>query len=71
MTPQQQARLGEIAVWVGTAQELLLMSLTALYDDDMDGVPFAAKAAVGNALIRAKDAVSELAPLVRNEVTHE
>ena len=35
MTPQQQARLGEIAVWVGTAQELLAQAYTAAYEYDM------------------------------------
>ncbi len=29
MTKQQQARLGEIAVWVGTAQELLQQARSA------------------------------------------
>ena len=35
MTPAQQARLGEIAVWVGTAQELLTQAYAAAYGASM------------------------------------
>ncbi len=66
MTTEQQARLGEITVWVGTAQELLQQAHTAAYAPGMDGVlSWAAKAAIGNANIRATDAAHELLPLVQ------
>lgn len=68
MTREQQARIGEIAVWVGTAQELLQQAHAAAYADDMDGaLPWAAKAAIGNANIRATDAAQELLPLVQRK----
>ena len=35
MTPQQQARLGEIAVWVGTAQALLQQAQESAYRTEM------------------------------------
>ena len=35
MTPQQQARLGEIAVWVGTADDLLRQAYAAAYGAGM------------------------------------
>ncbi len=35
MTPEQAARLGEIAVWVGTAQELLQQAQESAYRTDM------------------------------------
>ena len=65
MTKEQQATLGQIAVWVGTAQELLQQANVAVYGDALDGaVPFTVLAAIGNAAIRATDAVNELTPLV-------
>ncbi len=35
MTPEQRARLGELAVWIATAQELTAKAQAAAYRTDM------------------------------------
>ncbi len=73
MTPQQQARLGEVMVLVGTAQELLQQAKAATYANGMIGVvSVTARTAIADALNDTNIAVGVLLPLVQaQEVVHE
>lgn len=65
MTPQQQATLGQIAVWVGTAQELLAQARSASATNDMRGVlQRNTRTAIADALQSTTEAADGLTPLV-------
>ncbi len=71
MTREQQATLGQIAVWVGTAQELLASARQAATATDMlDVIPVGTRTAIARAAIDTATAARELTPLVK-EAAHE
>lgn len=66
MTREQQARIGEIAVWVGTAQELLQQAYAAAYGAGMlDAMTVGTRTAIARAAIDTATAARELTPLVQ------
>ncbi len=66
MTLEQQVRLGEITVWVGTAQELLQQAKSATYASNMVSVvPLTARTALTDALNDTTIAAGVLLPLVQ------
>ena len=60
MTSQQAARLGEIAVWVCTADDLLAQARVVVYATD-DLVDVDTRRAINNAANKAAIAVREMA----------
>ena len=71
MTPQQQATLGEIAMWIGTTQQLLRQAQSAACTNTMrQVVPLTARTAIADALGDINNAAQELLPLVQ-EVERE
>ena len=65
MTPTQQARLGEIAVWVGTAQQLLQQARSAQLANDMwEVIPTQAR----QAIIEASDSIDFVAAILLPQV---
>ena len=73
MTREQQATLGQIAVWVGTAQELLQQAKSAAYANGMDGVvPVAARLSITDAAQASTLAAQGLEQALKaQEVAHE
>lgn len=73
MTPEQGARLGEIAVWVGTADELLRQAYAAVYAPGMATVTTtAARLAIAEAAYATGQAAQVVRPLLQQEeVSHE
>ena len=68
MTPQQQATLGEIAMWIGTAQQLLRQAKAATYTRDADSIlPMVVHTAIADALGAIDIAAKELLPLVQTQ----
>jgi hypothetical protein len=73
VTPQQQARLGEIAVWVGTAHELLRQAYAAAYGAGMlDALTVDTRVAIAQASNTTAMAARQMqTALQAQEVTHE
>jgi len=71
MTNEQQAKLGELAMWIGTAQQLLAQARSASATNDMRGVlPRGTRTAIADALQSTTEAADGLTPLVKaQEVT--
>lgn len=73
MTPEQVARLGELAVWVGTAQELLQQANGLIYTATMAGTMSAElRFAIADGYREVSHAAKLLTPLVQAKgATHE